>query len=193
MINFLTSKKLRKIKKISLKLANNSLDKVAILLTLISIINLTTPQIALAGIVDIAGPATLPYLSGVKEYLNVAPQDKNKLPLANLKQTPRYSLKTVVTAYNSEHQQTDSTPCLTASGFNVCDHFAQNGQVNIVATNFLNLPFGSKIRFPELFGDEFFVVEDRMNSRYNNIFDIWMNNKQAAVNFGLKTTLVEIF
>jgi len=92
----------------------------------------------------------------------------------------------VVTAYNSEPGQTDDSPCVTANGFNVCEH----GVEDTVAANFL--PFGAKIRMPELYGDRIFVVRDRMNSRYKNRVDIWMANKADAVKFGVKRVEIEV-
>ena len=36
----------------------------------------------------------------------------------------------------------------------------------------------------EGFGDRVFVVEDRMNRRYNERIDIWMRNYRDALEFG---------
>ncbi len=94
--------------------------------------------------------------------------------------------KYIVTAYNSEVGQCDDSPCVTANGFNVCEY----GIEDTVAANFL--PFGAKIRFPELFGDRVFVVRDRMNSRYTHRIDIWMNSKISAKQFGVKLAKIEI-
>jgi 3D (Asp-Asp-Asp) domain-containing protein len=91
-----------------------------------------------------------------------------------------------MTAYNSEAAQCDSSPCITANGFNLCEH----GIEDSVAANFLK--FGTKIRIPELFGDKVFIVRDRMNSRYQNRVDIWMKEKQDALNFGIKYAKIEI-
>lgn len=91
-----------------------------------------------------------------------------------------------ITAYNSEIYQTDDSPCITANGFNVCEH----GIEDTVAANFL--PFGAKIKIPGIYGDKIFIVRDRMNERYNNKIDIWMLDKQAAKNFGIKIVKVEI-
>lgn len=88
-----------------------------------------------------------------------------------------------MTAYNSEVRQTDDSPCITANGFNVCEH----GIEDTVATNFL--PFGTKIRIPELFGDKIFTVRDRMNKRYHERIDIWMLNKVDALKFGVKRNI----
>lgn len=83
-----------------------------------------------------------------------------------------------VTAYNSEVAQCDSTPCITADGFNVCEH----NQEDVIATNIL--PFGTKVMFPELFGDRVFTVHDRMNAKYSYRADIWMKNHSDAIQFG---------
>lgn len=81
-----------------------------------------------------------------------------------------------VTGYNSEAGQTDSSPFTTADGSTVRD--------GIIAANFL--PFNTKVRFPDLFGDRVFEVHDRMNPRYNLRADVWMANKSDALKFGLK-------
>lgn len=92
-----------------------------------------------------------------------------------------------VTAYTSEVGQTDDTPCITASGLDVC---ARN-QENVVAANFL--PIGTRIRMPELYGDRVFYVEDRMNKRYHHKMDVWMKEKADAKEFGVKFVKVEVF
>ena len=91
-----------------------------------------------------------------------------------------------ITAYTSEVAQTDSTPCITANGFNLCKH----GQEDSIAANFLK--FGTKVRIPELFGDRIFIVRDRMNKRYPNHVDIWFKNKEQAIHFGAQTARIEI-
>lgn len=91
-----------------------------------------------------------------------------------------------MTAYTSEVAQTDASPCTTANGFNVCKH----GIEDTVAANFL--PFGTKVRIPEMFGDRVFVVRDRMNRRYPERVDVWFKEKPAAMQFGVRTLRVEI-
>lgn len=86
-----------------------------------------------------------------------------------------------VTAYSSTPDQTDSTPFITASGSHVRD--------GIVAANFLR--FGTKVRFPTLYGDKIFIVEDRMNSRYEYRLDIWMETREEAKQFGIKAVPIE--
>ena len=87
-----------------------------------------------------------------------------------------------VTAYTSRIEETDSTPFTTASGTTV--------RWGTVATN--SLPIGTKLRFPELYGEKIFVVEDRMHSRFQKRLDIWFSELGHAKRFGLRTLKVEI-
>lgn len=87
-----------------------------------------------------------------------------------------------VTAYSSTPDQTDSTPFVTASGKRV--------RHGIVATNLL--PFGTKVQIPKLFGDQVFVVEDRMHQRKTRHVDIWMSNRSKALRFGVKKTHIVV-
>lgn len=87
-----------------------------------------------------------------------------------------------ITAYSSTPDQTDETPFETALGTKVRD--------GIVATNML--PFGTKVRFPKLFGDKVFVVEDRMHVRKVNFIDIWMPKRTDAMRFGISYSDVQI-
>ena len=80
-----------------------------------------------------------------------------------------------ITAYASVPWQTDSTPFITADGSHVRD--------GIIAANFL--PFGTQIRMPELFGEKVFEVHDRMNRRYSNRVDIWMDSTAKSKQFGI--------
>ncbi len=97
-----------------------------------------------------------------------------------------WSKRYTMTAYNSEVAQCDASPCITANGFNVCEH----GIEDTVAANFLK--FGTEIRIPELFGDRVFTVRDRMNARYTNRVDVWLLHKDNAIDFGVKYPLIEI-
>lgn len=92
-------------------------------------------------------------------------------------------LPVVVTAYSSSVWQTDDDPYITAAGTWVRD--------GIVANN--KYPFGTKIRFPEIYGDKIFVVEDRMSWKKGNYhFDIWFPSYWEAKSFGAKRTYIEI-
>ncbi len=91
-------------------------------------------------------------------------------------------LKVWVTAYSSTLEETDATPLITASGETVRD--------GIVATNLL--PFGTKIKIPEVFGEKIFVVLDRMHRRKANFVDVWMPSKDAALKFGINFTEIVV-
>ena len=94
-----------------------------------------------------------------------------------------WKLNVMVTAYSSTTWETDETPYITASGNRVKD--------GIVANNIL--PFGTKIRIPELYGDKIFVVEDRMSWKKSNYHvDIWLPCYPDALNFGAKRTYIEV-
>jgi 3D (Asp-Asp-Asp) domain-containing protein len=89
----------------------------------------------------------------------------------------------LVTGYSSCPTETDDTPFITAAGTLVRD--------GVVANNFL--PFGTKIRIPAIFGDKIFTVEDRLNwSKGNYLVDVWFENKEEALSFGVKKTYIEI-
>jgi 3D (Asp-Asp-Asp) domain-containing protein len=89
----------------------------------------------------------------------------------------------IVTAYSSTPWETDGDPHITASGKIVRD--------GVIANNLL--PFGTKIKIPEIFGDKIFVVEDRMSFEKGNYqFDVWFEDYFEALNFGAQKTYVEI-
>ncbi len=87
-----------------------------------------------------------------------------------------------ITAYSSTPDQTDDTPFITAAGTHVRD--------GIVATN--ALPMYTRVKIPELFGEKVFVVEDRMNRRFQDRMDIWMPDRASAQKFGINTAEVVV-
>ena len=92
-------------------------------------------------------------------------------------------LSVIITAYSSTPWETDDTPFLTAAGTWVKD--------GIIANNLL--PFGTKVKIPEIYGDKIFIVEDRMNWEKGDFHvDIWFPSYWQALNFGAKTTYIEI-
>lgn len=90
--------------------------------------------------------------------------------------------KIIVTAYSSTPDQTDDTPFITANGKKVRD--------GIVAANFL--PFGTKVKMPEIYGEKVFTVEDRMAAKHSGKVDVWMSTRESALKFGVKELEVEI-
>lgn len=81
-----------------------------------------------------------------------------------------------VTAYSSTVDQCDDSPFITASGTHVRD--------GIIATNLL--AFGTKVKFPSIYGDKIFTVEDRMNRRFSDRADIWFETREQAKQFGIR-------
>ncbi len=96
---------------------------------------------------------------------------------------PTYTMTVMATAYNSDPAQTDDTPFITASGTTT--------RPGVLAANFL--PFGTLVKIPEYFGDQIFIVEDRMNPRYDTRIDIWMEEGPEARQFGLRTVAIEVY
>jgi len=92
-------------------------------------------------------------------------------------------INVLATGYSSCPFETDATPFITASGSRVKD--------GTVAIN--TLPFGTKIRIPELYGDKIFIVEDRMNAAAGRHVDVWFPSKEEALFFGKNSTYIEVF
>lgn len=118
----------------------------------------------------------------------IATSQPSKLKVVAPKpQPPQYraikNLRMVVTAYSSTVDQCGGDPFVTASGTRVqSGTFAVNG-----------LPFGTKLRIPDYFGDKIFVVQDRMSSRYGRTRgDIWMPTRHDAIQWGARSVKVEI-
>ncbi len=109
----------------------------------------------------------------------------NHLPENNTWTVKKSSYR-LITAYSSEVEQCDGAPCITANGFDLCAH----GIEDSIAANFL--PFGAKLRIPDLFNDKVFIVRDRMNPRYPDRLDIWMIDKNDAKQFSVKVAKIEI-
>lgn len=105
-----------------------------------------------------------------------------QLPVADLR-NPSYVMRVTATAYNSLPEQTDDTPFITASGTHV--------RPGVIAANFL--PMGTLVKIPDYFGDQIFVVEDRMNPRYDQRIDIWMEHVHDARQFGVRTVAIEVY
>ncbi|MBI4159842.1 hypothetical protein HY504_01615 [Candidatus Wolfebacteria bacterium] len=91
-------------------------------------------------------------------------------------------VRLLVTAYSSSPDETDDTPWVTASGTHT--------GYGVVATNYL--PLGTRIRLPKIFGNQVFIVEDRMNARYNSRIDVWLPTKAEAIRFGEKFTEISV-
>ena len=92
---------------------------------------------------------------------------------------PESTVQGIITAYTSSVEETDDTPFITASNETVRD--------GIVANNCL--PFGTEV----VIDGKVYEVQDRMNSRYGcEWFDIWMTEKAAALEWGVRDRHVVI-
>lgn len=138
-------------------------------------------QILLAALLVVSGTLKVGVIHGAVEP-EIQPQYQDAA-VANSPITSNKWVNVVVTGYSSRMRETDDTPFTTASGTRVHE--------GTVAVNWL--PFGTKVRIPELFGDQVFTVEDRMNKRHQgNSIDVWFNDTQKALRFGVARTRIEI-
>lgn len=159
-------------------------------------INMILPQTAQAGLpaqagfwFDFLNMKAEPVLASAEPVNDLLTEKfiayENKQAELKVKNSLRtYSV--VATAYSSDVAQTDDTPCITANGFNVCNH----GKENIIAANFL--PLGAKVRIPDIYGDKIFSVEDRMNQRYTYRIDLWKISRNDAITFGKRLVKLEV-
>lgn len=96
-----------------------------------------------------------------------------------------------VTAYNGVPEQTDDTPCISASGDDICS--ARRWGAHVCAANFV--PLGSHLAILDTSSMTAYecVVLDRMNRRYPNRVDIFMGDDIArARSFGIQKLLVYV-
>lgn len=91
-----------------------------------------------------------------------------------------------ITAYTSRKEETDDTPCISASGIDICWYKETIGEV--CASN--DYPFGTKLLVDSL-GE--CTVLDRMASRYTNKGRVdWYFGQDlpAAQTFGIQSKMV---
>lgn len=127
----------------------------------------------------IAERATIPTPTTIGEKPAVITASLPKIETMKVKKT----IWLTVTAYSSTVDQTDGDPFTTASGARVRD--------GIIAHN--GLPFGTRVRFPDKFGEKVFVVQDRLHPRKGYyIADIWMETREQAKQWGAPVVRMEI-
>lgn len=147
--------------KITIKILERTLNSVLILAFLVS----AMPKTALAKNTEIAKISTA--LTGAIVAAVDVPDGGTgeTFPISGEREALR-TLNVFATAYSSDPWQTDSTPCLPAmASFDLCENYKKTGVEDTIAANFL--PLGTKVRFPDLYGNRIFTVRDRMNKRYN--------------------------
>lgn len=148
------------------------------------LVNMVVPQVGFAEELDNSVNRKLAFVSLENEDLISLRHDEFR---KNPPQPKVLQTRTVIsTAYTSSVAETDSTPCITADGYDVC----AAGVENVVAANFLR--FGTKVRIPDQFGDRIFVVHDRMNERFSSRVDVWMLNRNDALSYGKRLVKIEV-
>lgn len=169
----------------------NKMKLVFVLILAVFVVNMSIPQTVKAQSILSDKSTQKEYAYNVVEKMDLLTErfvDHEygifKMPEDNTDVIKTYTV--VATAYSSTVDQCDSTPCITASGLNVCNQ----GLENVIAANFL--PFGTKVKIPELYGDKIFTVEDRMNPRYDYRIDLWKTSRNRAISFGKRLVKIEI-
>ena len=90
-----------------------------------------------------------------------------------------------VSAYTSRVEETDSTPCVSASGANICHLYYEDG-TRICAMN--DVPFGTIL---EIEGYGTCAVYDRMASHKDGWVDIYMGyDLEGALEWGVRNVTV---
>ena len=116
------------------------------------------------------------------------PIESSSLILKNQDYIVRSETIRIVTAYNAgDPRQTDDTPCVAASGENICKALAKGKKR--CAANFV--PLGSHLHVEKI---GVCRVTDRTNKRYRNRVDIAMQRDeyQKARQFGRQKLTVKI-
>ncbi len=151
--------------------------KLYVSLSLLSLVNFMVPQPVSAKV----AAAPLPSIgTPVVEQLVTPVVTAAKLPTIPSIPAKR-TMRVTATAYTSTVAECDSDPFTTASGAKTAD--------GVIAAN--GLPFGTKVRIPDYFGDKVFTVLDRMG-RGGNRIDIWMTNRHQALEWGVRNVKMEI-
>lgn len=150
-------------------------------LSLVALLEFIYPRSAAAEIIT---AFSWPETAEQQTLLAIRRQLKVEVKLPEIAERPaRKVLRATVTAYSSSVDETDSDPFTTASGAKT--------HSGIIAYN--HLPFGTRIRIPEIYGDRIFVVEDRLRAGASRThFDIWLPSKAEAKQWGVKLLKIEI-
>jgi len=151
---------------------------------LVSLLCLVFPQYSLAGQINLR--SDLQKINVDSIYSEITEHNyANFLPKISRIQFPiKRSFYSTVTAYSSSPDETSGDPFITASGART--------ESGVLAHQYL--PFGTKVRFPDQFGEKIFVVQDRLHERHTSYyhFDMWSFSKAEAKVWGARQIRVEI-
>jgi 3D (Asp-Asp-Asp) domain-containing protein len=158
-------------------------QKPFLVLSLLSILNLIFPQHAQAATLQTSSYAAAKSAALIASVAKQTVHPRREI-LPTIPSVPaRSSMRVSATAYTSSYDETDSDPWTTASGARAGD--------GVIAAN--GLAFGTRVRFPDAYGNKIFVVQDRMSSRYGKAHvDIWMPSKAVARQWGVRSVRMEI-
>lgn len=157
-------------------------ERALIITVLVLTFQFTCPHIVHAQEIQASNELGPVFVQIVSEKNMTEKIEPNALPEVENRE-PKMVRWVTVTAYSSTVDQCDSTPFITASNKHVYD--------GLVAANFLY--FGTKVKFPDYFGDKVFTVDDRMNKKYNSRMDVWFHTREQAKQFGVRYLKVEIY
>ncbi|MFC1663081.1 hypothetical protein ACFL04_02865 [Patescibacteria group bacterium] len=145
------------------------------ILLLLIISQLVFPQFSSAQVVSADQVSLYSFETNGEVIINHLPENEYK-PASK-------TINLTMTAYSSTPDQTSGDPFITASGARVRD--------GVVAHNYL--PIGTKVRFPEEFGDQVFTVLDRLNPRHGQyVVDRWTETREEAIQWGARVVKMEI-
>tara|TARA_Y100000310_G_scaffold319693_2_gene375277 strand:- start:3494 stop:3967 length:474 start_codon:yes stop_codon:yes gene_type:complete len=97
--------------------------------------------------------------------------------------TSTEGIRGIVTAYTATASETDDSPCITASGLNVCPE-----PFPVVANNCY--PFGTMV----VIANVEYTVHDRKNSRYGcEWWDILLPTQKEALQWGIQEKEIVIY
>jgi len=97
---------------------------------------------------------------------------------------PPYTLLRIytVTAYNAIEYQTDNTPCISASGLNVCE------TDELICACPREFEFGTKFKI----NGKIYDCQDRLHLKYDDRIDLLMHTIEEAKEFGKQELKVYI-
>lgn len=112
-------------------------------------------------VLTIATIATTSYAAGLAHAQNVSRETFVSTTPSGEMVKPKRQVYARITGFNTVRAQTDASPCIAASGDDIC------GRNDVVACP-RNLPLGSKV---EISG-KIYTCLDRTHSKFNGRFDI---------------------
>ena len=155
----------------------------SILLAVVTITSVRVQAVSAEGVSAVSATTSVAALNDVIIQNGFKVPDRFDGEFKSAQDLPTKATRVVeMTAYTSSVGECDATPFITADGSHTKD--------GIIAANFL--PFGTKVRIPDYFGDRVFEVHDRMNQRFPNRMDVWMQTKKDAFAFGVRHLRIEI-